>query len=193
MKNKKRIKILIPIFILGLISIINLYNAYLLSDFYKSYYLKQILWYLIGIFVYLIILNVNIRTILNHSKSIYYFNVFLLILVLIIGRPINGTRAWLNLGFISLQPSEFMKISLTLMLASINKEKKKYKVFFKYTFYSLIPSILVFIEPDTGAIIFYFIILFIFTISLKIKWYWYLVFILIFILTIFLFIYFYHF
>ena len=53
-------------------------------------------------------------------------NVFLLLLVLIIGEKTNGIKAWFYIPvFGSFQPSEFMKISLILFLAEIiNKNRK---------------------------------------------------------------------
>lgn len=38
-------------------------------------------------------------------------------LVLVVGAEINGNRNWINLGWFSIQPSEFLKVALTLHLA----------------------------------------------------------------------------
>ena len=85
-------------------------------------------------------------------------------MVLLIGKEINGAKAWLDFKFFSFQPSEFMKLTYSFYLAHLCSKKKFYSFGdeFKFLFYVLlilaIPSGLVFLEPDTGAICFYLII-----------------------------------
>ena len=184
--------ILILIIILFIISIINLYNAKYLNIYYENYYLKQIIWYIFS-FTFLFIINkLNIKNIFNYSKFFYWSNILLLIYVLFYGKVINGSKGWINLGFISMQPSEFMKISLLLYLIYIieNTSSLKFKIL-KILFYTLIPSVLVFLEPDTGAIIFYLVIMFTLIIMQKIKLKYYIYSIISLILLIVLFIYLY--
>lgn len=192
MKKNKNYLIYIPIFILFLISIINLYNAKDLNSFYSNYYLKQTIWYFIGFLFILISKKLNLKSIFKYSKYLYLLNVLLLLLVLFIGEEINGARAWINFKFFSFQPSEFMKMSLSLYLieTSQNKENKFHNIC-KLTIITLIPSLLVFLEPDTGAIIFYLIIYFYIISTKKIKWYYYLIFLGIGTSLLFLFIYMY--
>ncbi len=102
----------------------------------------------------------------NYSIILYILNTFLLLIILILGKEVNGTKAWFRLFNISIQPSEFMKINLILINSYIinkyykNKDKIKneFKLIITILCITIIPSILTFLEPDTGAIICYFII-----------------------------------
>ena len=173
-------KIIISIALLGIISIINLYNTKYLNSIYNNYYLKQLIWYIFCFFTCFILSKNKLKIIFKYSNYLYYFNIVLLILVLLIGKNINGARAWLNLGIFSFQPSELMKISLNLYLFKLCdlKGKKETKIL-KLFIVTLIPSILVFLEPDTGAIIFYSIIFLVSLSYLKINKKYYVFFFLI--------------
>lgn len=163
--NYKRIILFIfPIIILSIISILNLYYAPNLSSIYEGLLKKQIIWYIISIIVFIIILIIKPNFIINNSLYIYLFNVFLLLLVLFIGNKVNGSRAWFKIGLFSFQPSEFMKLSLMLFLThlisntSIESKKDNWILILEIIIAFLIPSILTFLEPDTGAVIMYFFI-----------------------------------
>ena len=161
MKNNKMLYI--SIMLLSVISLLGM------SNFDNSYLTKQIMWLLIGLITFLIIKKINISFLLRYSFWIYLFNVFLLILVLLIGRRINGAKAWFSFGIFSLQPSELMKISLSLIYYKMIKEKKENLLLIKIIILFLIPSILVFLEPDTGAIIMYLILMLVALFNSKIK------------------------
>lgn len=156
---KEKLKIIICVSILLIISVINLYNAKYLNTFYEHYYLKQLIWYIIGVIISFGIIKFKLNRFNRYSNYLYYINLLLLILVLFISKPINGAKAWLDFGFFSFQPSEFMKLSLTLYLINIvNSNYPKKKKIIKMTILTLLPSFFVFLEPDTGAIIFYLVI-----------------------------------
>ena len=95
---------------------------------------------------------------------IYIICNILLLLVLFFGVTVNGAKAWFNFKFFAFQPSEIMRVSLMLFLTNytykFNKNSiSQIKYIFMMILYTLIPSVLVFLEPDTGSIIFYIIIL----------------------------------
>jgi len=175
MKKYENVLLWLSVTLLFFISIINLYNAKFLNSFYNNYYLKQCIWYFLGFLIIIISSKMNFKAIFKYSNIIYLINVLFLLLVLFIGDEINGTKAWIDFKIFTLQPSEFMKISLTLYLIEISQKKlNKFAKFSYLTIITLIPCILVFLEPDTGAIIFYLIIYFYLLTTLKIKWFYYL-------------------
>lgn len=145
-KYLKKYKILIPIIILTLISLLYLSNT--------IYFKKHIIYSIIGVISLIISSLINFKKINKIIPIIYILNIILLILVLIIGKEINGAKAWLHIFGISIQPSELMKISLILTLPYLINKNIIYTIIL-----TLIPTILVFLEPDTGAIIIFLIIL----------------------------------
>lgn len=182
MKKKKIIQNLclyFPLFILIIISLINMKSLGQILNLYENYFFKQALWFGIGFFLLFVFKIINPKKLFQYSKYLYWFNVFLLILVLFLGKSINGSRAWFSFGFISFQPSELMKFTLALFLANIlhnmpkNSWKQELQFILKALFFTIIPSLFVFLEPDTGAIIIYFLIMFgtILIYKINLKWY----------------------
>ena len=137
---KRKYLILIPIIILFIISIIYLPI---------SFKIKQSIWVILSLTTLLIIFKFKFKKILKYAEIIYLISLVLLILVLILNKFTNGSRGWINIGSISFQPSEFMKIGLILI--SI-KYLNKINIWFFLSIY-IIPMILIFLEPDTGAVI----------------------------------------
>ena len=163
----------IPLIILNIISLFTMYLSRLINDSYLFAFNKQLLFILLGYLLIIIIKKINIKKIFNIIPYLYIFNILLLILVLFIGKSINGSKCWLNLGIFSFQPSEVMKITLTFYLIKILYNTKNRNIFYiiKIFLLILLPSILVFLEPDTGSIINYILILFMILIFSKLnKW-----------------------
>lgn len=113
---------------------------------------KQCFIYLIGFFI--IIFNKKINY--NYSFISYIILNILLLYLLIFGDSINGSKCWINLLGISFQPSEFMKINLIVLLSLTVSKNNSY--FLKSFIIFLIPSILTFLEPDTGNVVMYLVI-----------------------------------
>ncbi len=184
MKNLRKEKILlfIILLIIMIISFFNMQNATLINSTYKNHLTKQIIWYLGGFLILLIIKKINIEKLFKMSFFLYLLALFSLILVLFMGKTINGAKAWFKIGFFSFQPSEFMKLTLTLYLinlvtnTNLKTKKDELLLIFKVLIITLIPSFLVFLEPDTGAIIFYFLIAFCILFFSKISKWWFLLF-----------------
>ena len=201
MSKKINIEIILPITLITfmLISVICIYSSSkIVSSIYNDLYQKQIIWFSIGILFYIIIRIFGNKYLFKFSKYIYFTTLILLFTVLIFGREINGIKAWISIGSINIQPSEIMKLSLILYLSNIistynRKTNIKIKdetiIIFKILIFTLVPSILVFLEPDTGAILTYFIIAIsmIFFTNIRIRWY--IFFVLLFGIFIFSFIY----
>ncbi len=200
MKIIKKYNILIPIAIIMIFSLLNMVNASLLDDIYNDHFLKQLMWFTSGFLIIFIIQKFNINFFFNKSLYIYLFGIFLLILVLFIGKDINGSKAWFSFGFISFQPSEFMKLALALYFSyytyeyNTSNKNSDFLFLLKLSILFLIPSFLVFIEPDTGAIIFFFIIYIVSIFSSKINKKWIIILLIcIFILiSFFVYLYFFH-
>lgn len=186
-KNYKLDKlILIYVFIFFIISTISIYSALTyLSPTLGNLALKQAFWYLIGTIIILIIIKFNNKSLYKYAWYIYLVNVVLLLGLLFFAPDINGSKCWYVIkGIGSIQPSEFMKISLILMLARVidnfNKKNKKntlkdeFILLLQVFLIVLVPSLLTFLEPDTGAVIIYFIITLLMLFISGIRPFWYI-------------------
>lgn len=169
------------------ISLVTIYSASTyLPDYLGNLPLKQAIWYAIGCIVILVMLKVGNDRILSWAWYLYIIGVFLLALVLFLGKPYNGSRCWFSLpGIGTFQPSEFMKIILIVTLARFihdfqeSKEKIGWKEEFffliKVALIYLIPTVLTFLEPDTGAIFIYTIITIVMLFVSGIHWRWFVI------------------
>ncbi len=177
---KYNLLLYIPLLILNLISLFNMYNAKYISVNYNHFFIKQLVWFTLGYLLIFLIKKININNLFKYAKYFYYLSLIFLILVLFIGKVTNGSRCWLSLFGFTFQPSELTKLALTLYIIDIinNTKIKNFKdellIIFKLLIITLIPSILVFLEPDTGAIISFLIILGVSLIYLKLNKKWYI-------------------
>ncbi len=180
MKQNKKILIILCLFFV--ISIISIYSSLkYVSD--QSIIYKQIIFYFIGFISIYFITKTKNNLLIKYSFILFIIGNFLLVLVLIIGTPINGSKAWISIPKIgTIQPSEFMKIALILFNAKIidkhnTKKKHNFKndllLIIKLFIITIIPTILTFLEPDTGAVIMYFIIMIAMLYLSEINNYWF--------------------
>lgn len=96
------------------------YDAELPFFAFEQEYMKQLMWMGISLVAAVIVLLLDSR--LYHMYAYYIYIGALLLLLLPfspIGREVNGARAWIGLGSISLQPAEFAKIATTLAVARL--------------------------------------------------------------------------
>lgn len=119
---------------------------------------RQIMRFSIGMFALFVIACLDLRLLLRFAYHIYGITLLLLIAVEVKGHIGMGAQRWLNLGFINLQPSEVMKISIILALgryfhnASLD-EIKKPLFLIPVILMVLTPAFLVLRQPDLGTAI----------------------------------------
>lgn len=143
-----------------ILSIIGLFLIYESSSYTalfnlddKYYFIRnQLEWFIAGIVLCLIVSKYDYRKLYNYSLPLLLVSFFLLVIVFFpgIGLELKGAHRWLNLKFIVFQPSEFLKVSLTLYLAAwlSNKEKNRFLAFLLLFASSIF---LISIEPDLGT------------------------------------------
>lgn len=113
---------------------------------------QQLIFSLVGFLVYLTISKFDYRALNNLITPFYITTVLLLIVVLIIGIEIRGSTRWVTLGFLNLQPSEFLKPALILLLARFwSNNLPTWQTIFKSFLWVLLPLLLVFKQPDLGT------------------------------------------
>jgi rod shape determining protein RodA len=99
-----------------MIGLANLYSATVESHVGR-YTRAQSLWIGIGMLVIIFLLFPDYRILERLSYPIYFVSLFLLFLVLIKGRTALGAQRWLQLGPLSIQPSELIKPAMVMVLA----------------------------------------------------------------------------
>jgi cell division protein FtsW len=121
---------------------------------------RQIIWWAISFIFFIITSRINYHYYQKFSIYIMIISVGLLAMVLIpgMGVEIGGFRRALNLGFFSIQPSEFVKIALAIFFCdNLDKRYKDDKrirnVIFPSFLVLCLVTILVFLEPDMSAMI----------------------------------------
>lgn len=184
--NKKiNLKILLPVFLMAVISIITIYSSLTYtSKSLGNLALKQFIWYLVGIILVIVIWKFGNNYLYKHTWFLYILGNILLVLLLFFGTPINNSKCWFTIpGIGSIQPSEFMKIFIMLTLAvMIHNFRSDYKnptikeefiFILKTLIIVLIPAILTFLQPDTGAVIIYLVIYLVmmFISGIRVRWF----------------------
>ncbi len=124
-------------------------------------FLKHFLYLLMGWVVMLVLSRVNYRFLYDSSLLIYMLNLLLLVLVPLVGKTVYGAKRWIDLGPVSIQPSEFMKFSLILFISySVIHIKRLISKETGIMLLSLtIPSVLTLKQPDLGTAVIYWVIL----------------------------------
>ncbi len=122
-------------------------------------YRKQLLWFIFGFFMMIGLTIVNYQSLGEFSLHIYIILIVLLIITTVFGTPVRNTRAWLNFGVFSIQPSEFMKLGLVIILAKYleirERDITKLRELVVPTILTFVPMLIILKQPDFGtAIIF---------------------------------------
>ncbi len=147
------------IFLIGTIGLGILYSALTAGNETISVHVlfkKQMIWMGAGFIVMMIILMIDFRDLDKINLFIYAFCVGLLISVLIFGQLGGGSRRWLLIGFVRIQPSELMKIALIISLASvystsISQTGLNFRKLIKPAILCAIPFVLIVNQPDLGT------------------------------------------
>jgi rod shape determining protein RodA len=110
----------------------------------------------LGLIIMFLFYKIDLKIIFLMADYFYYFSLSLLALVPIIGITKLGAQRWLNLGFIVIQPSEIMKLALILVLAKhfhqfSSSNFGKLKFYIKPIILTLLPFLLIVIQPDLGT------------------------------------------
>lgn len=163
-------KLLYFLIVFSIISVLSINSSMLyISSSLGRVDIKQVLFYILGFFIVYLTFKIKNSFIYRYIFIFYILFNALLLLLLFFAPVINGSRCWFIIPYVgSIQPSEFMKIVLIILFSkeiSIffdNGKKKSVKDEFmfllKLSVLLFIPSILTFLEPDTGSVIMYFLI-----------------------------------
>ncbi|HUW49642.1 MAG TPA: putative lipid II flippase FtsW [Sulfuricella sp.] len=129
------------------------------TGYQETYYLvRQAVFLVVGVMLGLFTFQVPNKVLQEIAPYLFLSGLVLLALVLIpgIGREVNGSRRWLSLFVVNLQPSEFMKLFAVLYAADYTVRKAAYmdnvkKGFMPMLIVMLLVGGLLLREPDFGA------------------------------------------
>ncbi|EHJ02017.1 cell cycle protein [Clostridium sp. DL-VIII] len=154
-----------------LIVLYGIFNIYLCTrgGQYQNSARQQLYWFGLSLIGLYIIIAIDYTIIFNYVPIFYWATVVLLILTMVpgIGIVVNGARGWINLRVAHIQPSEFAKQAIILMLAKklddMDGKINDVKNFFTLAFYAIVPVIFILNQPDMGmSMVCFFIVLGIF-------------------------------
>ncbi|AQS59956.1 rod shape-determining protein RodA [Desulforamulus ferrireducens] len=133
--------------------------------FFSDTVQKQILWICLSLGIVAFILSIPYEDFRRHRKAIYVINLLLLLLVLSpLGHNAKGATRWINLGFFSLQPSEFAKIAIIITFADFlaRREGKlnTLKDLIPCFLHVGVPMLLILKQPDLGTSLVFIAIMF---------------------------------
>ena len=126
--NKLLLLITTILFGFGLVMIFSSSNISAFMRYHRTPYhflIKQGVFLLGGIIVFLIIINYDSKKYLKYSWLGLIVCVFMLVYAYLNAPDINDSKGWIYLGPISLQPSEFVKVVIIAWLATFFEIKKK--------------------------------------------------------------------
>lgn len=164
LQDKFDFVIFIPVILLIGVGLIAIYSSTFNHPTAGGSFNKQLSWALIALPAFFIVYFLPTRTFKLFSGSSYMLSIFLLVVVLFLGKTISGSKSWISLGSFGFQPAEFAKIGIILLLAYWLTKKdvdiNSFKDLFLTLAIGILPVILILLEPDMGtAIVFVVIIL----------------------------------
>jgi rod shape determining protein RodA len=120
---------------------------------------KQLIYFTISAIAFIVVFFLPIRRLIGLIPYFYWLGIILLIAVLLFGTTKLGATRWLQLPFVNLtiQPSELFKPIFLLMMAYLISKKPPpstgydIKDFAYFSFYILLPFLLIAKEPDLGT------------------------------------------
>jgi cell division protein FtsW len=121
---------------------------------------RQAVFAVLGVVIMLVTVCIPTRNWYAASGMLLILAYGLLVLVLVpgVGKVVNGSARWLDLGLFNLQPSELAKLFLVLYLAAFlerhrEEVKERWTGFVKPFLITSVAIVLLYFEPDHGAIV----------------------------------------
>ncbi|MGM0635365.1 MAG: rod shape-determining protein RodA [Bacteroidota bacterium] len=125
----------------------------------STIYGKQLLWILLSIVLIVLVLALEAKFYMRFASVFYAFAMLSLIGLLFFGKTIAGQTAWYSFGSFSIQPAEFVKTAVALMIAKyltgININLKNFTDQVKVLAIIALPMALILLQPDAGSALIY--------------------------------------
>lgn len=149
------IAIVIGIVVISLIVIGSATHINTPSDDRYWYVQRQGIFALLNCMLVFFVLHFDYKVLQRYGNALYILNLVMLVAVMLMGQSALGAQRWIQIGPITLQPSEFSKIIMIISLASmLDKRTGKLNTFkdlLPVAAYVGLPFILVMKQPDLGT------------------------------------------
>lgn len=106
---------------IGLVMVLSASSPTALQKYDKSYYyfIRQLIFAILGLIGMYFVSKIDYRIYQRFYKQAWVLSAVLLILVLVIGSDSHGAKRWIDLGFITFQPSEIVKFLMIVFYAGV--------------------------------------------------------------------------
>ena len=157
--------ILLPSLALVLFGLLAIYSSTINHPTASGNFDRQLFWFLLSVGVMIVVYFLPPQTFRLVSIPTYIFSILFLVLVLFIGKTVYGSKSWLGVGSLGMQPSEFAKIGVILFAAYFVTRRttdiNSVKDLAITLVLGVLPIMLIMMQPDMGtAIVFGLITLF---------------------------------
>jgi rod shape determining protein RodA len=120
----------------------------------SSLYVTQMYGIAIGLVALVVCLTLDYRSLADKSHLIYMGVLGLLVFVLFFGVVRGGSRRWIDLGALNLQPSEFAKVTVALVLAKFFGDRRGAVMSIDLAIagaLTAVPFLVIYQQPDLGT------------------------------------------
>lgn len=143
--------------IFGLFTVYSATRQRLINQGFDQYFYvqRQVFFVLFASVLMAVVMSVGHDWIRERGVYFYAASLFALILVLVIGAVSNGARLSFDLGFISVQPAELVKVTVLVLIAAYVSDEGKTKITYRELVNSVwmlfFPFALILFQPDLGS------------------------------------------
>jgi rod shape determining protein RodA len=120
-----------------------------------DFHVRQLIWIGVSLAALLLVLSVDYKFFVSLSPYFYGIVVIVLAATLVFTRLVAGTRSWITLGLMQLQPSELAKIVMILVFARLFSVYKGAYLTRQVTGWAVlvagVPLFLIVVQPDLGT------------------------------------------
>jgi rod shape determining protein RodA len=119
----------------------------------QAYAMNQALGFVLGVAGAIPLALIDYRYWQRYLRPIYGFVILMLLAVLFTGAAAGGAQRWVDIGPVQVQPSEFAKLGMVVVLGGYFAERAvgEHTVFVKALGLLAVPALLVFMQPDLGT------------------------------------------
>jgi rod shape determining protein RodA len=109
------------------------------------------LYILLGVILFFLFSKIDYEIISFFSPYVYWFSIFLLVLVLLVGKVTRGAVRWIPFGSFTIQPAEIVRPFLIVFWSYYLTQKLTLNRILKAIFLFLLPIFLILIQPSLGV------------------------------------------